>query len=159
MFEDSDLLAVTALAVIASFAINREKTLRGLHKGATMLLNVIPQFLIVIVMVSVLLSFVSSAAIGAALGQSSALSGTLLAAVTGSVALIPGPIAYPLAGILVEQGVALGVVAVFTTTLMMVGVLTFPVERTFLGWRLALLRNALSFLGALGIGLLIGMVL
>lgn len=159
MFEDSDLLAVTALAVIASSAINREKTLRGLRKGATMLLNVIPQFLIVIVMVSVLLSFVSSAAIGAALGQSSKLSGTVLAAVTGSVALIPGPIAYPLAGILVEQGVALGVVAVFTTTLMMVGVLTFPVERAFLGWRLALLRNVLSFLGALGIGLLIGMVL
>lgn len=83
----------------------------------------------------------------------------LIAAGVGSVALIPGPIAYPLAGMLLERGVPYTVLAVFITTLMMVGVITFPVEREYLGTHTAGLRNLLSLAGALLVGLIMGIFL
>jgi len=67
--------------------------------------------------------------------------------------LIPGFVAYPMAGMLVKNGVAYPVIAVFMTTLMMVGIVTLPLEKKFFGMKLALTRNALNFVGALLIGL------
>ncbi len=37
----------------------------------------------------------------------------------------------------------------FTTTLMMVGILSFPIEKTYFGFRVALVRNIVSLLIAL----------
>ena len=54
---------------------------------------------------------------------------------------------------------AVYVLAVFLTTLMMVGVVTFPVEMKFFGFKATLLRNSLSFVGAIIIGLLMGALL
>jgi uncharacterized membrane protein YraQ (UPF0718 family) len=159
MTEDKLLVVLTVLAVAVSYSFDRKKTVSGLRKGASMLVAVLPQFLLVMVFVSLVLTLISKETIVATLGNSSGGWGTALAAIIGSIALIPGPIAYPLAGVLVDQGVPLGNVAVFTTTLMMVGVLTFPMEKAYLGTRLAILRNVLSFIGAIGIGLVIGAVL
>jgi len=64
-------------------------------------------------------------------------------------------VAFPLAALLLKSGVGYAVVAVFITTLMMVGVLTLPLEIRFFGRRVALLRNGLSFIGALIVGALI----
>ncbi|OFX43945.1 MAG: hypothetical protein A2X03_16235 [Bacteroidetes bacterium GWA2_40_15] len=46
------------------------------------------------------------------MGEGSGLKGWLIAASLGSVALIPGFIAYPLCGILVKSGVAYTTIAV-----------------------------------------------
>jgi hypothetical protein len=43
--------------------------------------------------------------------------------------MMPGFIAYPLAGVLVNKGVPYMVVASFETTLMMAGILTCPVKK------------------------------
>jgi len=48
---------------------------------------------------------------------------------------------------------------VFITTLMMVGITTLPVESRYFGWKIALYRNGLSFIGALVVGLLMGLFL
>jgi uncharacterized membrane protein YraQ (UPF0718 family) len=66
----------------------------------------------------------------------------------GSIALIPGFIAYPLAALLRQNGATVPVLAAFITSLMMVGVLTLPLEARYFGWRAALLRNGLAFCGA-----------
>ena len=81
---------------------------------------------------------------------------TLVGAVAGSVALRPGFVGFPLAGILLERGVGVMAIAAFTTTLMMMGVLTYPIERRVLGHRVTLLRNALSFVVALIVALAMG---
>jgi uncharacterized membrane protein YraQ (UPF0718 family) len=70
---------------------------------------------------------------------------------------MPGYIAFPLGGILRGNGVSYMVISAFTTTLMMVGVLTFPVEKAYLGFKAALIRNILSFLIALIVAVFIGM--
>jgi hypothetical protein len=95
----------------------------------------------------------------ALLGKESGISGYAVAACIGSISLIPGFISYPLCGILVKTGIRPGVIAVFITTLMMVGVLTLPLEIKFFGTRIALLRNGLCFIGALVIGSVMAVLL
>ncbi|MCX6721680.1 MAG: hypothetical protein NTY04_00590, partial [Candidatus Staskawiczbacteria bacterium] len=91
------------------------------------------------------------------LGEDAGFTGYVFAALAGSIALIPGFIAYPLAGILLKAGVSYPVIAVFITTLMMVGILTLPIEIKYFGVRISLIRNTLYFFGALIIGSLIGL--
>lgn len=126
---DLNLIAVTVVAVIVSAAIDRRKTVQGIRKGWRMLMKLLPQFLMLLVFVSVFLALVSQETLATVLGRQAGSLGVIAAACIGSVALVPGPIAYPLAGMLAESGVPLTVLAVFITTLMMVGILTFPVER------------------------------
>ncbi|MCK7472282.1 MAG: hypothetical protein MZU95_17125 [Desulfomicrobium escambiense] len=69
------------------------------------------------------------------MGKGSGIEGWAIAALLGSVALIPGFIAYPLCGILIKSGVAYTTIAVFITTLTMVGIVTLPLEAEFLAGR------------------------
>ena len=85
--------------------------------------------------------------------------GFLLIALTGSLVSMPAPVAFPLAGTLVRLGASLASVAAFITTLTMVGVVSAPLEIQHFGVRFTLVRQSLSFLLALAIGLLMGVVL
>jgi len=153
------LLAVCCIAILASAVKDRRKTWTGIKKGLTMFLNLLPALLNVLILVAIVLSLVPQSRIVALLGKESGFGGYFMAAGVGSISLIPGFIAYPLCGILIKTGVKPGVVAVFITTLMMVGILTLPLEMKFFGMRTALLRNGLSFIGALVIGLLMAVML
>ncbi len=64
--------------------------------------------------------------------------------VLGSIAVMPGFVAFPLGGILLGKGVSHMVISAFTTTLMMVGLVTFPVEKIYLGTKVTILRNIIS---------------
>ena len=59
---------------------------------------------------------------------------------------------------LLKEGVPYAVLAAFTTTLMMVGVLTYPLERQYFGSSIAIIRNALSLLIALVVAVVMGLV-
>ena len=48
------------------------------------------------------------------------------------------------------------VLAAFVTTLMMVGVLTYPIEKEYFGVRVTIIRNVLSLFIALVIAVMIG---
>jgi uncharacterized membrane protein YraQ (UPF0718 family) len=48
------------------------------------------------------------------------------------------------------------VLSAFTTTLMMVGILTFPIEKAYFGPKVTILRNVLSFLVALIVAVMTG---
>ena len=76
------------------------------------------------------------------------------------MAALPGFIAFPMAGVLRGLGVAWSVIAAFTNSLMLVGVLTFPLERRVLGTKVALMRNiacfAIAVVAAAAIGLVLG---
>jgi uncharacterized membrane protein YraQ (UPF0718 family) len=154
-----ELALTTALALLLSFLADRGKTLAGLKKGARMFLNILPAMLGVLILVSFFLYLVPANVMGAWLGKGTGWAGIVIAAVLGSISLIPGFIAFPLGGILVRSGVSYQVIAVFITTLMMVGFLTLPLEAKYFGWRVSLLRNAWSLAGALLVGLLMGIFL
>jgi len=124
-----------------------------------MFFNILPAFLNILIAVSVFLFLIPNETIVRYLGKGTGLGGILVASVVGSVALIPGFVSYPLAAILLQQGASYSVVAAFVTTLMMVGVITLPLEIKFFGKRVAFIRNALSFVGAIIIALLIGVIM
>ena len=153
------LLVVTALALIISFLADRKKTMQGVKKGIKMFLGILPSLLNILALVSIVLYLIPNETLVKWLGKDSGSFGMMTAAVIGSIALVPGFIAFPLAAILLKSGVGYGVLAVFITTLMMVGVLTLPLEAKYFGMRTALIRNALSLAGAVIIGVLIGLII
>ena len=154
------LYIVAAAALLISVAANRRKTLRALNIAGRKFLKIIPMILVFIIAVSVFLFFVPEDRIAEILEGQGLLLGTGAAAVIGSIAFIPGFIVFPLCGLLRDQGVPYTVLSAFTTTLMMVGVLSFGIEKETLGWRLAVARNlaalSMAMLVALATGLVFG---
>ena len=146
------LYIVTVVLVLASLIANRQKTFKAFKTGGLMFLNLLPTFLSILMLVAVVMALVGPQTIQAWLDDKSGPLAYLIAALVGAIALIPGMVAYPMAGVLVKNGVSYPVIAVFITTLMMVGILTLPLEKKFFGLKLALARNALSLAGALVIG-------
>ena len=157
------LYAISGLALFASLLADRRKTWRALKIAGKKFVHILPSFLTMLILVSLVLFVLPDKAISTYLGHSAKWSGVFIAALLGSLTLMPGFIVFPLCGILLQKGVSYMVLAAFTTTLMMVGVLTFPVERAYFGSKVTLLRNLISLLIALtvaaSIGLLFGEIL
>jgi uncharacterized membrane protein YraQ (UPF0718 family) len=152
------LALVTAGAVIVSFIANWRKTLQGLKKGLALLLSLAFPFLTILIAVTVVLMFVNEETLARFISKESGVWAIAAAALLGSISLIPGFVAFPLCALLIKMGAAYSVVAVFLTTLMMVGVVTLPLEAKYFGWKAALLRNGLSFVAAIVIGLGVGLL-
>lgn len=146
------MLIITVALTFISLIIDSKKTIKGVKKGIVQFFRILPTLLSLIIIISIVLYFVSNDLIVEHLGESAGWEAYISAAILGSVSLLPGFIAYPLAGVLVKTGVGYGVIAVFITTLMMVGVLTIPIEAKYFGFKTTLLRNTLSFLGAIVVG-------
>jgi len=144
------LALATAILLLLSFIADRGKTLAGLKKGAKMFLNILPALLSVLILVSVFLYVFPAQVLTEWLGRGTGWAGIASAALLGSISLIPGFIAFPLGAILVRSGVSYQVIAVF---------ITLPLEAKYFGWKVSILRNALSFTGALLVGLLMGIFL
>ncbi len=141
--------AVAGIALLASLIADRKKSGRALIVAGKRLLSLLPAFLTMLAAVSIVLALVPQEMVVRYLGSENRFLATLAGTLVGAVTFMPGFIAFPLAGILLEQGVAYMTLSAFTTSLMIVGVLTYPVERRFLGTRVTIIRNSLSFLVAL----------
>jgi len=124
-----------------------------------MFMKLFPVLLLMLALVSIVLFLIPNDTLVEYMGEGSGVKGWITAAALGSIALIPGFIAYPLCGILIDNGVAYSVIAVFITTLMMTGFLTLPVEVKFFGWKVSVIRNLVSLAAALFIGLIMGFFL
>jgi len=150
------LYITTGIALAASLIISREKTLQALKIAVRRLIDIAPAFLTMLVLISIILLLIPDEVITDYLGNDNPFTGVLLAAVLGSITLMPGFIAFPLCGILLTKGVLYMVLSAFTTTLMMVGVLTYPIEKEYFGTKVTVIRNMGSFLIALVVAFLTG---
>ena len=150
------LYIIAGLAVLISFIVNREKTLKALKIAARRFINILPAFLVMLILVSIILFLVPDEVISSYLGIDNRLVGVFWASLFGSITLMPGFIAYPLCGILLKQGVPYMVLAAFATTLMMVGVLTYPIEKEYFGIKVTIVRNVISLFIALIVAVMTG---
>lgn len=132
---------------------------KALKAGARQLGNILPTFLAVFGMVGLFQVFVPPALIERWMGAASGLQSLFVGASVGSVAAGPPPTAFPIAATLLEGGAWLPAVAAFIVSWVLVGIASLPFEAKLFGWRFAVLRNALSFTAAMGIGLVMGWVL
>ena len=150
------LYIATGLALLLSFIVNREKTFKAITIAIRRFVNILPAFLGMLILVSIVLFLIPDKLISNYLGKNNIFIGVLFASFFGSITLMPGFIAFPLCGILLKKGVLYMVLSAFSTTLMMVGVLTYPIEKEYFGVRLTILRNIMSLFIALVVALMTG---
>ncbi|MCD6546572.1 MAG: permease [Thermotogae bacterium] len=150
------LYIVTVIAIVFSFIADWKKTLKAFKIAIKRFINILPAFLIMLILVSIVLFLVPDKVISRYIGSDNKLISTVLASLFGSITLMPGFIAFPLCGILLKKGVSYMVLSAFTTTLMMVGVLTYPVEKEYFGIKVTIIRNTISFLIAIVIAITTG---
>ncbi len=150
------LYIVLFVGLLISFMANRAKTYQALKIALKRFTKILPAFASMLVLMSIILALVPQSLIFHYLGKSNMLTGTLLASFFGSITLMPGFIAFPFCGILLKQSVTYTVISAFTTTLMMVGFVTFPIERKFFGIKVTVIRNMLSLVIALVVAVTTG---
>lgn len=150
-------LAITLL--IISFFKNKTKTKMALKKAWKAFENILPEFLVVILFVGFMLAVLNPETISKIIGEKSGFIGVILAAVIGSITLIPGFVAFPTAAVLLSNGAGLMQIAAFISTLMMVGVVTIPIEVKYFGKRSTITRNLLAFAFSFIVAITIGLVL
>ncbi len=150
------LYLVTAALLGLSWFKDREKTRKALKKAWKAFENILPEFLVVILVVGILLAMADPDTISAVIGSGSGWWGVLLSAIIGAVTLIPGFVAFPMAALLLQGGAGAMQIGAFVSTLMMVGVVTMPVEIKYFGKKLTFYRNAIAFLFSFVVAYAIG---
>jgi uncharacterized membrane protein YraQ (UPF0718 family) len=152
------LYVITIVLLGLSYYKDKVKTKKAIKKAWKAFENILPQFLGVIVLVGIMLAVFNAEFISKIIGSESGWYGTLISALVGSITLIPGFVAFPTAAMLLENGAGYMQIGAFVSTLMMVGVVTLPVEIKYFGKRLTLTRNILSFLFSFIVAYIIGKV-
>ena len=153
------LYGVTIALVIISLIKNKQKTKAAFRKALKSFENILPQFLGVILLVGFVLSFLDTETISRLIGKDSGWLGVAAAAVIGAVTLIPGFIAFPTAALLVAGGAGYMQIGAFVSSLMMVGIVTAPVEIRYFGKKFTLLRNVMAFAFSFLVAFVIGKVM
>jgi uncharacterized membrane protein YraQ (UPF0718 family) len=153
------LYIITGAGLLISLAASRQKTVRALRLAVRRLLNILPPFVTMMIIFSVTIVLLPEEVIAGLIGQQSGWRGVMIAAALGSIVFVPGFIAFPLSGALLQQGVPYAVLAAFTTTLMMVGIVTYPMEREYFGHTVTVIRNIICLLVALITAAVVGWAL
>ena len=147
---------IAAAGLLLSWTKSREKTRAALRFFRRSFLSLAPSVVAIIWTIGFILTFLPSGLVLNTIGREAGFQGVIMAAVFGSVVLIPAFIAFPLAASFLRQGADVRAIAAFVTTLVMVGVITAPLEVKFFGKKFALWRNSLSFVFALVIAFVMG---
>lgn len=142
-----------------SLAKSKEKTFEAMKKSRGMMGNMLGEIIAIIFLIGLVLTFIPPESIKSVLGSENTFISSIIAAIAGSITLIPAFVAFPLVGSFVNVGVSIIPAVAFLTTLTMVGVVTFPLEKKEFGFKFALVRNLLSFAAALVIAMAMGVIL
>ena len=149
---------ITAVLLLISFVKSPQKTKVALKKAWKKFSKIIFPFLLMLILVSVVFYLVPEETVMKYMTGGSKWFSVFIASVFGSISIMPGFIAYPLSGILLKEGLSYMAISAFSTTLMMVGIVTFPIEKAYLGIKVTILRNIISLLIALTTAIVTGII-
>jgi uncharacterized membrane protein YraQ (UPF0718 family) len=121
--------------------------------------NILPQILTILAFLGMVLALLSPDVISHLLGQKAGWQGMIIASIIGSITLMPAFIAFPIAAMLLKNGAGLAQLAVFVSTLTMVGIVTLPMEMKYFGKKISIMRNIFAYLFSFMVALVIGVVL
>lgn len=153
------LWVITGIAFVISIVKDKDKTLNSMKMARGMMKNMIGEIIGILFLIGLILTFIPSETIEDVLGKSNVFISTIISAVVGSITLIPAFVAFPLVGSFVDIGASIVPAVAFLTTLTMVGFVTFPLERQEFGIKFAVARNSLSFVFAIIIALVMGVLI
>ena len=112
------LYALAIVGLVFSFIKDRKKTKLALMKALKSFENILPQFLSILVIIGLAFAILTPETIQKLLGANSGAWGVLAASLVGSITLIPGFVAFPLAAALLHSGAGYMQIAAFVSTLM-----------------------------------------
>jgi uncharacterized membrane protein YraQ (UPF0718 family) len=153
------LYGITIILLGISFIKSKRKTILSFKKAWKMFVNVLPQFLGILLFVGLVLAVMKPEIIQKAIGAQSGFKGMIFSACIGAAAFVPVLIAFPIASQLLSNGAGIMQIAVFISTLTTVGFVTLPLEMKYLGRKAALMRNIFAFLFSFGVAFIINEVL
>ncbi|RLF44337.1 MAG: permease [Thermoplasmata archaeon] len=150
---------IAIISLLIAFVKDKRKTIKSLKIAGKSFIRILPMIFIIIIIIGLLLGFLPPYQISRFVGEQSGILGILLVGAIGALMHIPALLSFPLAASLLEEGASVSVVAAFIITLTMIGTITLPIEIKELGRELALLRNGISFVIAIFIALVMGVIL
>ncbi|SDZ10763.1 hypothetical protein SAMN05660462_01883 [Proteiniborus ethanoligenes] len=153
------LYVLAIFLTVFSFVKDKKKTKIALKKAWKSFESILPQFLAILILIGIMLAVLSPETISKLLGSGSGIIGMLGAGLIGSITLIPAFVAFPLTAALYNNGAGITQVAVFVSTLMMVGVATMPLEMKYFGKAGTITRNLLAFILSFVVAGIMGAIL
>ena len=115
------LYGVAAVLLSVSFLKDRNKTALSLKRAWKMFINVLPQFVAILLLVGLLLVLVTPDTIKRVIGAESGFFGMVVTSLLGAITLIRVLVAFPVAAELIPNGSGVAQVAVFISKLTTVG--------------------------------------
>ncbi|MFW5894749.1 MAG: permease [Bacillota bacterium] len=152
------IYGVASVLTLFSLVKDRGKTWIGIKKGIRSFLKLLPVLIPLFLFVGILMTLVTPEIISRMLGEESGVLGVSVGLLVGSVTFMPPFVAFPLGRELLNSGAAYPQVAGFLVTLMSVGVVYFAAESIFFSKKSALVRNLVSFIGAIVVVLVVMVV-
>lgn len=153
------LWGITGIAFVTSLVKSKKKTFDSMKMAKGMMKNMLGQIIGILFLIGLILTFIPPETISDVLGKSNTFISTVVSALVGTITLIPAFVAFPLVGSLVDAGASIIPAVAFLTTLTMVGIVTFPLEKQEFGLKFTASRNILSFIFAIIIALVMGVIM
>lgn len=150
------ILAIVLL--IISLFKSKSNTWKAIKKAWKAFEAILPQLFTILFIIGLTLAILDPKLISKIIGSESGVLGMFIAGVIGSLTLIPSFIAFPLAAVLKTNGAGVVQVAAFVSTLMMVGLVTIPLESKTLGLRASVLRNSMAFILSFVVAIIMGVL-
>jgi uncharacterized membrane protein YraQ (UPF0718 family) len=150
---------ITLIWFAFSIIKDKKKTLNAVKMSGGMMKGIASEIVAILFLIGIILTFIPPDTIKQYMGESNTLLSTIVFALAGCITLIPAFVAFPLVGSLLNAGACIIPVVAFLTTLTMVGVVTFPLEKKEFGIKFTVIRNFLSFVFAIVIALLMGVII
>ncbi|MFA5153842.1 MAG: permease [Clostridia bacterium] len=153
------LYALALIGLTLSLFKDKNKTKMALKKAWKSFENILPQFLSILVIIGIVFAVLSPETITMLLGSNSGFLGVIGASLIGAITLIPGFVAFPLAAALLNSGAGYMQITAFVASLMMVGIVTLPLEIKTFGKKAAIIRNVSAYVFSLIAALIMGVLL
>jgi uncharacterized membrane protein YraQ (UPF0718 family) len=150
------LYGVAIIGLIISLIKSKKKTKMALKKAWKAFENLMPQFLSILVIIGLVFAIFTPDQIQKVLGEGAGVYGVLLSLVIGAAIFIPGFVAFPLAAALLQNGAGYAQVAAFISALMMVGVITIPLEVSIFGKKSTAIRNVAALIFSVIVAIAMG---
>jgi uncharacterized membrane protein YraQ (UPF0718 family) len=152
------IYGITFICLSLSFIKDKQKTKKALKKAFKSFENILPQFIGIVLLVGILLAFFNEDVVSGLIGENSGIIGIFASLAIGSVTLIPGFVAFPTAALLLDNGAGLTQIAAFVSSLMMVGVVTIPLEKKFFNTKVTIIRNVSAVIFSFFVAIMIGVI-
>lgn len=153
------LWVITIIGFIISIKKDKDRTLGSMKMAKGMMTGMAGEIIGILFLIGLILTFFPPESINGIVSRYSVLTSTVISSAVGAITLIPAFVAFPLVGSLVDAGISIIPSVAFLTTLTMVGLVTFPLEKDEFGAKFTMVRNVLSFIFAIIIALVMGVLM